>query len=444
MTPRLPSDDAREWLLDETATLVARAGWERFVLAPLVEPNDTFFPDRYVHAPEGVRTVARRLLRHAGIDDLDVRVIDVRPAERGHGGLLTPLTSVSFVEIDTHAAPTVDLELHELGDDVDVVPALAHEIARVFRAHRRIDRGAAHPYRGGAPEEEIHADHDAALASVAALYLGLGIVAANGALRYRARSEQIGRDARTEWVHDQLGGLDVVDVCFLLAVQLVVRGADETTIDRVRAQLGANQSSDVVAWIDELAGDADALRERLGVPAPRAWPAPWAPDVAPLRETDAGSARIVRPSELQRRDGQRRNEGRRTFRVRETKAAPWMGRGVGIGIVALAAGTAATGHAWPVLALPIAALVGWILGGRERDDFCSDPECGGRLPGDATTCAKCGGSIAGEIGSASERLAAEEALEDAELTHDDEDAAPHDEPFDDDDDDAPRARGARR
>ncbi|UJR82112.1 hypothetical protein [Sandaracinus amylolyticus] len=438
MTPTLPSDDAREWLLDSLAQIVARAGWERFVLAPLIEPNDAFFPDRYQHAPEGVRTVARRLLRHAGIDDLDVRVIDLQPAERGRS-LLTPLTSVWFAEIDTEAAPTVELELHELGTDVDVVPSVAHEIARVFRAHRHLDRGGAHPYRGGAPEEAADPELDAALGSVASLYLGFGIVAANGAHRYRAKGEQIGRDARTEWVHDQVGGLDVVDVCFLLAVQLVVRGADEATIERVRAQLGANQSSDVGAWTDALAGEADALRERLGVPPPSAWPAPWSPEVAPMRETPSGIARVIRPSELRARDVQRRNEGRRTFRVRDTKSWSWMGHGVGIGIVALVAGASATGRAWPLLALPISALVGWILGARERADFCSDPACGGRLSWDATTCAKCGGSIAGEIATANDRLAAEEALEDAER-----DESVDDEVDDDDDEDAPRARGARQ
>src|SRR5438094_925441 len=67
----LPSEEERGWLLDALAELCARRGAQTFLEAPLLEPNDRFFPDAWTPGARGVRTVARRLLTYAGLAELD-------------------------------------------------------------------------------------------------------------------------------------------------------------------------------------------------------------------------------------------------------------------------------------------------------------------------------------------------------------------------------------
>jgi len=43
----LPSNGDQDWVVHELAELIARVCRERFLSAPIIEPNDRFFPDRW-------------------------------------------------------------------------------------------------------------------------------------------------------------------------------------------------------------------------------------------------------------------------------------------------------------------------------------------------------------------------------------------------------------
>src|SRR6185295_3223367 len=75
--PEAPDAATAAALLDQLARLVAVAGWARFVRPPVV-PGPAAFPDRWEPSAAGIATVARRLLAHAGADDLRIAIADRR------------------------------------------------------------------------------------------------------------------------------------------------------------------------------------------------------------------------------------------------------------------------------------------------------------------------------------------------------------------------------
>ena len=81
----LPPPEEREWLLEQTAKLLAADGWAGYVRAPLLEPTAEFFPDRWAGGEASVRRLLLRLLRYAGHPEHDVEVVihEADPARRG-------------------------------------------------------------------------------------------------------------------------------------------------------------------------------------------------------------------------------------------------------------------------------------------------------------------------------------------------------------------------
>jgi hypothetical protein len=159
--------------------------------------------------------VARALARTLWHAHFDVEAVldDARaPAVPGEGMLRE--TRVALVRAE---GKRIEIELTTLGND-DVAGKLAHEVGRAFVAGGTDD----HPFRatdGDIPEP--------ALGSIAAVYLGLGVVAANAAYHSRSAGELVGRTAYHEHRVDVAGGLDARDLAFLLAVQATASAPSE-------------------------------------------------------------------------------------------------------------------------------------------------------------------------------------------------------------------------
>src|SRR5437870_4086343 len=98
--PEAPDGDTCEVLLDELARLIVAGGWQRFARSPVV-PGDDAFPDPWERTPRGVATVARRLIAHAGVDDVRVVVAD-RRGDAGSTAKVTP-TELELVSNDPRA-----------------------------------------------------------------------------------------------------------------------------------------------------------------------------------------------------------------------------------------------------------------------------------------------------------------------------------------------------
>jgi hypothetical protein len=366
--PDEPSREACGALLGELARMCAAGGWERFARPP-VAPDGDAFPDRWEPTPEGVATIAQRLCAHAGVDDLAVTIVDRRGEAGVQGKKVT--TELELVEVTAKGAR---FDLYSIGDDA-VVGTIAHEVGAALAPRWRTPDA---PYRGVASSE---IDHDARWrGSIAAVYAGLGVPAANAAFqeyklgRYQAHLGY----APVEYEVVKAGQLTVDELGFLLAVQAVAQGAPAPR------GLGGVQLDAVHAWMEALAERGGALRALCGMPEGQlARPAP-----APL---PPGGAIVVA--------GEHAKRARRVYRVPGSRA----GVGVLVGMVVggLGAGVLGARSSIPFV-IGGGALIGAAVGKRSRFDRCSS--CVHLVPLAAPACPHCGGEVAGLLTSRADAL----------------------------------------
>ncbi len=422
MAATLPDPEDRDWLLDQLAELVSRAGWRNLVLAPVVEPDDRFFPDPWEPGPRGVQRLARRLLRYAGLGELEVHVEDVRMPGAVDESSRHTEPGVWLEGIDDGVAT---FQLQRLAEPDAVAGALAHEVARAFRVHRQLEAPEGAPYRGRATvtgDTRARETLEEQLTSLTSVYLGLGVLTTTAAHRYVQTGYMQGYLGVSKWTHSRIGGLPAEAMSFLLAAQAVARGLGRKERARLTRRLPANQAVDFHAAADVLERQGrDALVNRLGLPPPSEWPAPRRVEVPPLDETGRGSRddRVSSDGDATtgaregaaEDDEARANEGRPVFRVPVRHTGRGLVLGGAVGVAAFAALTGAIASPSVALLVPLGMATGALVGARARHFECSDPACAAPLGPTATTCPRCGGVVSGRIARRTDRLAAEEALE---------------------------------
>jgi hypothetical protein len=380
--PALPDHATREHLLDVLGEFVARGG-AGALLRPPVAPGDAAFPDPWAPTRAGVTLLLRRLAWHADLDreiEVEDQHAGAPPTER------KPSTRVELVEVRRKTAAFV---LHFVGED-DVVGTLAHEIGVAFAVLHPPD--GADPYRTAeAPTIAVDPDVDLERGSIATVYLGLGVLAANAARQQHSVLEGQGFNpllVAKVGVQIESGHLAVASLVYLVAVQAAVRGETQPP-----AGLEPAQRREVAAWLAGL--DRAALRKRVGIAddapmgeRPKAIAfadAALEPDVAPAKNafrwlTHRGGVGLIAGTVL----------GLGISLVASRGMMPWFTFGGGAG-----------GH---------------VVGRRVRVPRCS--ACAGILPEHATSCRRCGAVIRGEIASLGERLEAEERLREPEADDD--------------------------
>jgi hypothetical protein len=387
--PSKPDRETREHVLGVLAELIASGGAERFLMLP-VEPGAENFPEPWAPTTAGVKLLLRRLLAHAGIERGveidDDRLAKAPPTER------KPATRVELVDV---AKDKARFTLHLIGED-DIAGTLAHEVGVLHAAMHRSDK--ADPYRSAEPPViAVDPDRDLERGSIATVYLGLGVLAANAAYQqYSSNGRFNGAYVPLQYDVLRAGAVPMSVLAYLLAVQAVVRGdAAVTGGAAVEPPPGLRppQRDEVAAWIKALDGQRNALLERLDLGEPPADVIGKQREVAPL------DADELPPFE-------------------EPPAKPiafrWHTHRGGVGFVA---GTVLGMGLAFILSrglLPITALggatAGHVIGRRVRAPRCS--ACATIVREGATTCWRCGAQLRGDIASLSERLEAEERLED--------------------------------
>jgi hypothetical protein len=375
--PEQPVPERREQLISMLTAYVAQGGAGP-LLAPPVVPGEDAFPDLWEPTPRGLETLLRRLAWHAG-QPRSIVVVDERlgapPTQR------KPETHVELVAVRER-----ELELTSwfVGDD-DVAGTLAHELGV---AHAVIARAADRdPYRGPEPPElAVDPERDLERGSIATVYLGLGVLAANAAFQqYSGTGRFNGAYAPLEYDVLRAGYVPMSELAFLLAVQAVVRGEPSPP-----PGLSPPQRDEVTAWLDALRGQEGALRERLGIAA----------DVR-------GEARpAATPFQDVERDQARRR--RIAFRWQTHRA----GEGLLAGVL-VAAATALIAMPHGLIAFIVGgAVMGMSVGRSLRVARCST--CATALALDAAACRRCGATMYGDIARRSDRLEAEERVIDSD------------------------------
>jgi hypothetical protein len=377
-------------LLDALAHLIARAGTWRFVRGPVVAPDRGAYPDRWDETRDALGRVLARTVWHAHLD-LEVRIEDTRvPAVASERDLRT--TELELVSVDERSA---SFELAAIGND-NVAGLCAHEIGRVFVAH--LERSGP-PFRTA--DRAPGALPDAAIGSIAAVYLGLGVVATNAARYDRSAGRTAGNIVFHEFQIASAGGLDSYHLAFLLAVQATVRDDVLPALDA----LHPTQAADVAAWREVLDDHEDELVAKLGLRAPD--------DDAPPR-SDAPRAAVIH-ARFAERDLATFNLGKRVYGVVKhrgsTLAFPASLLVSGIAAIAFAVAGA------PAVAIGTAAIagmivgpaIGWTIGRRWRYHECTG--CRRTLALTRATCGYCGGAVAGELAHEYDRFDRDDELD---------------------------------
>lgn len=375
--PSAPDLERCESLLAVLGDLVARGGEAALLAAPIL-PGEDAFPEPWRPTRGGVVALLRRLAWHAGnhraIEVLDER-LGAPPTER------KPATRVNLTAV---RPKELAFRIEFLGTD-DVAGTLAHELGV---AHAMLNRpGAADPYRAAeATVLELDPELDLERGSIATVYLGLGVLAANAAFQQYSRPGRFnGGYSPLEYDVLSAGALPMSELAYLLAVQAAVRGAG------VPDGLAPPQRDEVAAWLAVLAPRAEELGDRLGVEreAPVVEPRPSA-----VRFSDIDLDDDPEPP--------RRN----AFRWRTHRGGVGLVAGTVLGIGVSFAIASQGAIPWIVFG---AAASGHIVGRRVRVPRCSG--CASVVAGTAMSCPKCGAALRGDIERLADRLDAEERLE---------------------------------
>jgi len=375
--PTAPDRAERDHLLGVLAELIERGGAERFMATPVV-PGTKMFPEPWAATESGISLLLRRLAMHAALGRsiaIEDRRAGAPPTER------KPATRVELVAVSKTEAM---FALGFIGTD-DVVGTLAHEIGVAHAVMNRPDK--AGPYRTQEADILEADSSDGALGSIATVYLGLGVLAANAAYQYYSWSGRFnGAYNPLEYQVVRATHVPMSSLAYLLAVQAIVRGADGPP-----AGLEPPQRDEVVAWLRELRTQGSELRERLGIArgttASERTPATHFADATLIEEPETATRKTA-------------------FRWRTHRGGVGIVAGAvfGVGVAMLIASHGAS--PWLVLG---SAGGGHVVGRRVRVPRCS--ACASVVPPGATRCESCGAVLLGDIASLSERLEAEERLE---------------------------------
>jgi hypothetical protein len=403
----LPPPQVRRWIVERFADLVQRQGYEHLVLAPLLEPSETYFPDPWRGGDESVRRLVRRLLVYADLEEADVEV-KVHPDE-DVGGAVAPAGIGAAVWLVRKQGDTLHFaaRVSSLKDPLVVVPATARAVAEAWRAWHGLTVADA-------VDEQRRVD-------VTAVYLGFGRLTVDAAIRHSAERQGGFRLTRKK---TQLGVLAPQAQAFALAVQMFARQAERKELRALAKGLQPNQAGFFETALEALRRSETDLGRTLGLPERQQWADP--PDLAdltaPLRtgaHTGVFGQDQEAPPPEERRDEDKgvtgMNAGRPVFRVERSKALR-LAKMLALPVVLLGmlAGRMQMGieiEMWKVgLVAAALGILGLGVGRLLPDARCSEPKCGEPLPKDAAVCPRCGGTVAGVIHHPRERLAAEEAL----------------------------------
>jgi hypothetical protein len=339
-----PLSSEQRTIVVRLGELIRRHGAARFTQAHLVRADERDFPDPWEPNLSALYGLLYRLFWHAYLDP-EIVIDDVRG--RGQSGLLTN-SVIDFIETNDGR---VTFQVAAFGND-DVAGLLSHAVGTAFLALAPAD-----PFR------EIPTATSATDASIAACYLGLGVLVANASMYRRYRSRLVGREVRSENRIETTGGLSIADATLLLAVQLTVR---DDVPDAVETLHGP-QKEWIDRWTEILDPHEDELRTLLGLDDASASAA--LPDRAAQPRVPPAVAEPALPTH---------NQGLMSFRVPRERHRMWAGLGLGIAL----------------------AVVGWLVFGESVALFVLLPigAVGGRLvrrPGFA--CFACEASMATEL-----------------------------------------------
>jgi hypothetical protein len=384
-----PAFDVRERLLDALARVGARVGWDAFVANPILTPEPRWFPDPWSPDRRGVRRLSTRLLRYVALD-YDVAVTVEAPPEAHVAAWFSGLDDdTCYFGIDPR----------ELEREDGFVAALCHETSHAFRRHHGVE------LRDHDREEEA--------TDLTAVFVGFGIFLLNASDQFETSGAVVGGTAVTTTYSARLGYLSPLALSFLLAVQMIVRGASASELRSIASHLRPNQRASFEKALKELVDSRAFLLSRLAISDPQTWPAPRTEPVL----VDLGINDEDDDEEDHDDEDHDDDNGQYVFRMLADAGDRYRVWGLTLGalvggVLAVKAGSDASAAAKAIVTL-VPATAGWLsfqtVGRRRREDTCS--HCAKSLPVYEERCAACRARVVAEVRTIEEKLDLEEQIE---------------------------------
>src|SRR6185295_869354 len=225
MSGDLPPAHRQKQLMQHLAELLSLKGHKRFLESPLRQPTPEHFPDPWSPDARGVRTMLQRLLSYAGLGDLQVEL-----------QMAGTRTSVHLIQ--ETGASALHAAAWFAGIDDGVARFVAHEVCHSYRHYHELN--------------ETHPSIEEGLTDLTTVFLGFGVLTANIAT---LAPHKLGNKA--------MSYLTALDLTYLLAAQVVARGADPVPIAE---KLAYSPRRYFTAACDQLTKRRAALLEELGLP----------------------------------------------------------------------------------------------------------------------------------------------------------------------------------
>ena len=369
-----PPTGAQSELLARLALLIERGGAAHFLDTPVVRTDARDFPEPWQPTAVAVERLLVRLLWLTHVD-LDVALDDRRRYDVR--GLMIRRSDISWVAT---AEGVAHFQIDAIGND-DVAGLLCHEVGLAYAAW--LDCAAA--YRG-TPTPPSARD-----GSIAAIYLGLGVIATNAALYNMVAGKMEGQMSVTETQVIQIGGLAPAEAIYLLAIQAVVRDRAIDAHSMLRADLRAGVARAEQGLRPYRAAIAAHLGLDLAAPRAPLERDPSPPVVALTRAEPSKTTRFV---------------GERTYRLASTDANAHIAVGALGGALTGGAIFALSGQPLVLIAtIVIPMIAGAIIGAGKKFDRCV--RCAVIIPAAANDCPGCGATVAGRLRNAGEFAARE-------------------------------------
>lgn len=382
----LPTRGEANYLLGGLERLIRLRGVETFVAAPLLLAEPRYFPDRLEPRARGLALLLRRLLAYAGLEPAQLDIEIYGTAERDPHVRLDeprPQALAWFMDIDA-GVYRFGVRETELRDEQALIGTLGHEVAHAYRAHHGL--------------AVVTRDKEEQLTDLTTVYLGFGVFTLESSFQFKTgHYDASGQQLLYE--RQSRGYLRPGQLAFLLAAQLVARGANEDLLPAALGSLSVNQAAALREAVKQLGHDAPALRNKLGLPPVETWPAPRKLEAA-LSPLPATSVVIHDRPKAHRAQARADRFG---FRIAGNRLSRGIAIGLGAGLAIAVALDLQVGFWLCVVGL---GGVGALLGHRRSAPSCSG--CGRSVPDHAERCNSCELRLVGDIQNALERFDAEE------------------------------------
>ncbi|MCP4267561.1 MAG: SdpI family protein [Candidatus Brocadiaceae bacterium] len=380
----LPEETEQKHILEELLNLIKSNGAEPFLNWPIWEPTRDHLPHTFPQNGEGVWQICRILLDHIGLQHIRVKVSVIMEFDNE---MIS--ACVAYAKGSSHCEITVcESAMVVFGF---LIATIAHEVTHVYRKYHDLELDGVSEIwleeeREDDTEYELTSEDESLieqeelLTDLTAMYLGFGVLLTKESERHFTSVTGF----ETERLSSTLGYLSPQAMCYILAVQAVLRGVTAPKEIPYITFFDGNQKAFFKRAFTKLFEERELFGDLLNTPVETVdFPIPQY--VIPNGPSDVVYDSTTIEYEPESED---------SYISRLNKAHRYGANTLVVsGIVAIIISRFTSVHPMWVLILSALYLITWLYGSKQSDYRCE--ECFNHMSPELEKCPKCNGVVAG-------------------------------------------------